>query len=694
MMTADYYLLENKRRNILPAYDQKTGEGCLGERVLCEVAEINYTMRLPIAAMDNKIISAAVKAGSIKKMLMDAGVDPSDEDINSAIIAFCEERYQYDFEFYAVCCITINDKETGRLIPFRLNGGQRKLLSALETQRLNNVPIRIMHLKTRQYGGSTLIQQYMNWIQLVKKRNWNSVICAHTKDAAINIRSIYETSIENMLPIGGIKYHAKPFKQTQNIKCIPERGCRTTVGTAQEPDSVRSQDAKMVHFSEVAFYPNTDKLQTDKLISSIVSTIPRVPLTLVAHESTANGVGDFFYNEWTKAESGRSSYAAVFVAWWEIEMYSEKISGCFYNYIGKKVDGNIHDFIETLTEDEKMMFGMGCTLENINWYRGKLSDMTSIEQMHQEFPSTPSEAFITTGMPVFRRSDIEKLRSDCREPEAIGDISGKVSLSYAKIHPKETKDILTDIVFTSDEEALKRHNTTDPRARYLSERNKLRIWSYPEKSENNISGYRYIVSVDTGGRGESADFSCITVIDRYWMLYDGAPEVVARWKGHIDHDQLVWLAAQIAAFYNNALLVFESNTEEMESRDGDPEEFIFDTISEYYKHLYSRTPADKIKEGAPAVWGFHTNRKTKTMIIDEYTAIIRDSQYVEPDDECLNEALMYEKRTNGKFEAREGYHDDILMSTMIGLYISYHYDRIKIVKQATKQAKSKSTMVI
>ena len=59
-------------------------------------------------------------------------------------------------------------------------------------------------------------------IQLVHRENWNRVVCAHIKDAAINVRAMYENSIKQMPSIGGVKFSLKPFQQTQNIK----RGAR------------------------------------------------------------------------------------------------------------------------------------------------------------------------------------------------------------------------------------------------------------------------------------------------------------------------------------------------------------------------------------------------------------------------------------------------------------------------------------
>src|SRR5690606_34726975 len=84
-------------------------------------------------------------------------------------------RLTHDFEFWASTTVRIKPKEGGDFIPFILNKPQRKLLAKLESQRLADKPIRQIILKARQWGGSTLVQIYMAWIQLRHKTNWNSL---------------------------------------------------------------------------------------------------------------------------------------------------------------------------------------------------------------------------------------------------------------------------------------------------------------------------------------------------------------------------------------------------------------------------------------------------------------------------------------------------------------------------------------
>lgn len=169
----------------------------------------------------------------------------------------------------------------------------------------------------------------------------------------------------------------------------------------------------------------------------------------------------------------------------------------------------------------------------------------------------------------------------------------------------------------------------------------------------------------------------------------GKPEVVAEWRGQIDKDITIWIAAQIAKYYNNALLVVESNTYDTTIKEDD-NEFIFDTIAEYYDNLYSRTPADQIRDGIPAKYGFNTNKSTKPMIIANYVVMLREKGYVERNGAALDEARVYEQKQNGSFGAKDGKHDDILMTRMIGCYICYELPIPAIINENSSNRSSRA----
>ena len=57
-------------------------------------------------------------------------------------------------------------------------------------------------------------------------------------------------------------------------------------------------------------------------------------------------------------------------------------------------------------------------------------------------------------------------------------------------------------------------------------------------------------------------------------------------------------------------------------------------------------------------------------MINNLIAYVRDNAYIEHDDMAIYEMLDYEQGDDGKgFAAREGKHDDILMTRAIGLQL-------------------------
>ena len=199
------------------------------------------------------------------------------------------------------------------------------------------------------------------------------------------------------------------------------------------------------------------------------------------------------------------------------------------------------------------------------------------------------------------------------------------------------------------------------------------LWAKPDKAENIKN--RYLVSLDIGGTTSKADWSVIRVFDRYWMMDGGVPEAIGTWKLHIDQDILAWIAAKVAEYFNHALLVVESNslkTEKKTEKDTEGDGFltILDEIKDIYDNIYFRkTEQDKIIDGRPVKYGFHTNTATKPLIINSLKAAMRDDGYIERDMRLIDEADAFEHKPNGKMGAVEGEHDDVVMSTAIGVWV-------------------------
>lgn len=172
-MTIEDIIAENDRRNaaLNDDYDPIAGVGCCNTRV-------SYTFK-----NDDGVLQEVLIPETMMEELSELG------DVNEKL--WRQLRIKHDFEYWCASCVTILDKMSGRMMNLVLNRPQRRVLELLERQRLAKEPLRMIMLKARQWGGSTLVQMYMIWIQLVLKKNWNSVICGHLHQTSAAIKSMY-----------------------------------------------------------------------------------------------------------------------------------------------------------------------------------------------------------------------------------------------------------------------------------------------------------------------------------------------------------------------------------------------------------------------------------------------------------------------------------------------------------------------
>ena len=673
-------LEENERRNneIYAPFNPITGKGSVGERneVVIDGFPL-HTQYLPVEMTNIPLVKRLVKYGSLDAFLQAMGSEKEDYeyDRQKVIQQFVRLRCRYDFPFWAAMFVYIKNKGGGEDVLFRLTRPQRRFIERLEKLRKAGKPIRIVLLKARQWGGSTTSQIYMAWLQLVHKVGLNSLIIAHQGAGSDEIKDMFDRMI-NSYPVEMLHKINENYSENEpklvgvgksgSIHRVPQRNCKIKIGTAERPDSCRGGDYNLVHLSEVGLWKVTDGKKPEDIVRSACSGVLYRPYTMIVYESTANGTGNFFQKEYDDAKKGVSQFEAMFVSWFDIEQYSIPVSNPeeFAAWLYKNKDnGNVSSSREESGRYLWWLWEKGATLEAINWYIQERAKYTEHGMMASEYPSDDIEAFVHSGARVFDRYKVEKLRPSCRVPKYIGEV-------YAD--EDEGKNALKNLRFREDSQGL------------------LHIWELPEIDEKEAVTDRYLTVVDIGGRSNKADFSVILVLDRLFQADGGKPVVVAQWYGHIDIDLLAWKAAQIAAFYDNSMLVIESNTLETHDKerqvDGDQSQFILNQIKDVYPNLYARKQSEEdIREGLPKKYGFHTNVATKPMIISTLVKVVRENLYTERDGRCLDEYLCYEKKPNGAFGAIVGKHDDLLMTRAIGLHICFfEMDVPKFVPRITR----------
>lgn len=645
----NHIIKENKKRNseLDAFYDPISGIGSPIERFKLSVDDNNF-VNLPLSMKNIPIIIGILKEGSIVKFLKKTVGDYSQDEFNEFIRGLSELRFDHDFEYWAVSCVAIKDKESGNNIPFKLNRAQRKLLSNLEEMRLAGEPIRIVLLKARQWGGSTLTQIYAGWIQnrLKRESKWNSVIVADVEGQARNVRSMYRNLAKHYPTIAGT-ITFRPFEGSSKNIQIEETESVVSIGSMQKPESLRSDDIKLGHLSETGIWKATASKSPEDLAQAIKSSIPKLPLTMIVEESTAKGVGNYFHRSFQRAEKGESGYRPVFISWFDIERYRKPIK-------------NYTKFINRMNEYDLFLWGLGATLEGINWYNDFLNSelMGDHWRMKSEFPSTSEEAFQSTGRRAFSPLYVLQSRKTCKEPLYKGEL-----FADSVKGPGALKNIRFDNYDGGN----------------------LWVWELPDNA--NVKR-RYCAFEDIGGRNKEADWTVIKVFDRYWMMDGGIPEVVAVWRGHLDQDLVAWKAAQIAKWYNNALLAVETNSLKTEKSEGDHFLTVLDEISPHYDNLYARIDPEKINQGIPVKYGFHTNQSTKPMIIDTLNAALRDTLYIERDSRACDEMDYFEIKENGTYGAVEGQHDDHVIVTAGGIWLAIkHMELPAVVRKKTTKKK-------
>lgn len=701
---------ENKRRNetIRAKFNPITGEGSIGKRKKISISDFPLTIQyIPCTMLKVPLVRQLVEAGSIEKFLTDyMGVECTEEDSRKVIEQFVRIRCRHDFAFWAAMYVFIKAKGGGEDVRFRLNRPQRKLITRFENMRLAGMPIRLILLKARQWGGSTATQIYMAWLQLVHKVGLNSLIVGHVKDASNEVKDMFDRMIK-AYPIDKLYKLGEEYNENEpkivgvgnsgNIHRIPQRNCKIKIGTAEKPDSARGGDYNLVHCTEVGLWKKTEGKTPEDIVRSACSGILLKPYTMIVYESTANGTGNFFHREYLAAKDKKSQFQALFVAWFEIEQYalpfnSHSSARFEIEQHSQPLDSHcsarfcrVEDFAQWLYDNRNnpdvasdreesgkylwWLWNKGATLEAIHWYILERSKYSNHAEMASEYPSDDIEAFTFSGRRVFSNEDVEQFRSACKPPKWKGEIYGKA---------EEGEEALENLRFRQEQNG------------------RLSVWQDVERDELEEVVDRYLVIVDVcKGHTKSADFADILVIDRLYMMDAELPTVVAEWHGHIDMDRLAWKAAQIAEYYNHALLVIESNTLETNNTKGEAE-YILTLIHDVYgDQLYARKQsAEDIREGAPRKFGFHTNALTKKVIIHNLKTIIREHLYVEREVEALDEYLTYIENENGGFEAMEGYHDDRLMTRAIGMQVCYHEMELpRIVRRNIHNRKGKRKAV-
>ena len=510
--------------------------------------------------------------------------------------------------WYMEKLLRIRDK-SGEIVPLVLNEPQSRLYEQIKELRRQGVPVRIVVLKARQMGFSTVISGMVFWAAATA-RNVVALIMAHVDDASSNLFAMIRRYYENL------PEPVKPQRRASNARELvfasprnaPEgtKGMDSTirVATAGGHGVGRSFTLRVAHLSEFAFWPG-NKLDT---LNGIMQAVPDEKGTMVFIESTANGFDQFkdlwdgAVEAWNRGE--RDGWCPFFAAWHEMKEYRRKVPP---------------GFVRT-GEEQALAETYGLDDGQLAWRRWciKVNCGGDVQRFKQEYPSSPEEAFLASGSCWFDQEAVvlQKARSQ------------GAMLARGRF------------VYDYDGSCLSGIRWEDAADGEIS------VYRQPEER------VPYVIGGDTAGDsgGEWSDFFAGQVLD------NRTGRQVAVLHGKMDEDEYARQLFCLGLHYNMALIAPEVNfsthpTKEL-ARLG-------------YPLLYVREVEDTFTGKRKKAYGFQTTRVSRPVIVAELKEVARDDITLIEDGETLLEMLSFAKNEKGRPEALPGKHDDLVMALAI-----------------------------
>lgn len=480
-----------------------------------------------------------------------------------------------------------------------LNWAQREFLAVAQRQLLTTGKIRIIVLKARQLGISTITEALLFTLCFLF-HNYKALIIAHEVPAS-----------QNLLAMTQRYWDTYPFRDVYSTKYAGRNYLQWTetnssmgVATAGNTAVGRSATIHGVHASEVAFWP-----EPELVMLGLRQTIPSTPGTAIILESTANGMGNYFHEQWLKAERGESEFEPLFFPWHKHPEYTAEAIGMAGKPLGE------------LDDEERALREMGVSDSRLIWRRHAIRDlcMGDLLKFNQEYPSTAEIAFTASGTNVFPHAELTAVYDPA--PGSRGTLYEDSS----GVHFKVASD------------------------------GPLTVWKAPSPDPDHG---QYFVAGDPT-HSTRGDFAVAQVINRRTL------EQVAEWRGRIDPVSFASVLFNLGKFYNTAEVVTEI--------EGPGYSTIGALLTKGYPRLYNKARPDTTPgKMSQDQFGWSTTLQSKHWAIGMLLRAVVDGSLTIHSAQLYNEMRNYVTLDNGGYgpatgNGREKGYDDTVMAMAIAV---------------------------
>lgn len=503
---------------------------------------------------------------------------------------------------------------------FPLFDAQQLFLDEFMRQFRLNMAIRIIVLKARQMGITTIGVAVMCWLAFLHEMC--HVISMSDEGNKVEMNFDMARTAHKFLPWWmqpAKRYDQRPillgFDRVRAEEREESSGLEAKLffESANQPSGAAySKSLYGAHLAEIGRYRNAKPI-TEGVFGSLVG----FPHSIGILEGTAQGRHTIFHKLWKKAEEGKF-WVPVFMEWFREQGYSMTVPPNFQrNYEEKAIARKIKEECNFELSDGQF-----------NWRREKQVEFEAAgeeEAFPQEFPLTPEEAFVAGGLTAFPKKRLKDMSLNFgRKPKWVGEI---------KLSQKDNK---TPVLFP-----------------YLDGR--LWMWEFPK------AGQKYQVGADCALGIEGADYSCAQI---YSIPEDIAQPLrqVGRWRGHMPPTEFARVLCAIGYLFNSAELAPEVN--KIDSVASDAAKVIM------YPNVYRWIREDKIKNSQSLFIGWQTTSRNKNGMIGRMRDALLGWTVIIRCEEDIDEMYDFVETEPGSqiFGAKSGAHDDTVMSNLITFY--------------------------
>lgn len=572
---------------------------------------------------------------------------------DGSVAAFPLERFKQFAGF-----VKIQSRDYG-LVPFVFLGTQKYLLEEICDGIENGITTFVI-LKARQVGISTFLL-LLDLFWAMEHEGLLGTFATHEEASRDQFRNQIEVFFQT-IPSS----HRVGYTLSNKTMLVLENNSLfryLTAGTRGSTNKLgRSGGSNFLHATEVAFWGSGDDL------SALNQTLSEIyPHRLYFYESTANGFNHFA--EMCDIAKDSPAQKFIFIAWWRDERYEFGSNHPLlkkYMPQGAKTGLTAHErkMVQVIREDYNYQLTSG----QMAWYRHHLETKCNgdLQQMMQEMPSTPEEAFVSTGAQFFTNEGLTNQMREARKTTCMPFVF------------KLTKN-------PADTQLA---NSTIQKA-------ELKIWEMP-----NQYG-KYVVSCDPAyGSNDESDGSCIFVGRCY---ADRLVQVAEFCTNAMQPYEIAWVLAYICGLYREVMLILEINNSGhavygelrrmrtiMRSVASPEEMDLRNTLLHMKEYLYKRE--DSLGGGMLKQWVTSSNNKIQMM--ERYKANFETGRVLIRSMSSLEEHRRIERK-DGYIQGKENIaghgntNDDRVIAAGLATYAWDQWIRIEMMAKGRTYEKEK-----